>query len=155
MQINAMFKRGLVLGFALALTGCSIYTLPGSERAPIETRPAPGETLPDAPEPVVPPPAVPLPPAPQPAATDPGVTSAAAGLLDRARTASAQGDYEQALALLERAQRIDPNSAEIYLQLARVYAAQGQADKARDMASRGTLYCRDERECSALRALAR
>ncbi|MFO7551139.1 MAG: tetratricopeptide repeat protein [Haliea sp.] len=153
MQINAMFKQGLVLGLTLVLTGCSIYTMPGSERAPIETRPAPGETLPEAPEPVKPPPATPLPP--PPAATDPGVTSAAAGLLGKARTASAQGDYEQALALLERAQRIDPNSAEIYLQLARVYAAQGQVDKSRDTASRGTLYCRDERECSALRALAR
>ena len=118
MQFNAMFRHGLVLGFILALTGCSIYTMPGSERAPIDT-------------------------------------SAAAGLLGKARTASAQGDYEQALALLERAQRIDPNSAEIYLQLARVYAAQGQLDKSRDTASRGTLYCRDERECSALRALAR
>lgn len=150
MLIDAMFRHGLVLGFALALTGCTIYTLPGSERAPIETRPAPGETLPDAPEPVPQPAPVPLPPAP-----DPGVTSAAAGLLDKARAASARGDYEQALALLERAQRIDPNSGEVYLQLARVYAAQGQVDKARDTASRGTLYCRDERECAALRALTR
>lgn len=150
MPIDAMFRHGLVLGFALALTGCTIYTLPGSERAPIETRPAPGETLPDAPEPVPQPAPVPLPPAP-----DPGVTSAAAGLLDKARAASARGDYEQALALLERAQRIDPNSGEVYLQLARVYAAQGQVDKARDTASRGTLYCRDERECAALRALTR
>lgn len=147
MQKNSTFRLGAVLGLSLVLTGCSIYTMPGSERAPVETRPVPGETVPDTP---APPPAAPLPPA-----TDPGVTSAAAGLLDKARAASAQGDYEQALALLERAQRIDPNSAEVYLQLARVYAAQGHPDKARDMASRGTLYCRDERECAALRALAR
>ena len=147
MQKDSTFKLGMVLGLALVLTGCSIYTLPGSERAPVETRPVPGATVPDTP---APPPAAPLPPA-----TDPGVTSAAAGLLDKARAASEQGDYEQALALLERAQRIDPNSAEVYLQLARVYAAQGHADKARDTASRGTLYCRDERECATLRALAR
>jgi len=147
MQKDSTFKLGMVLGLALVLTGCSIYTLPGSERAPVETRPVPGETVPDTP---APPPAAPLPPV-----TDPGVTSAAAGLLDKARVASEQGDYEQALALLERAQRIDPNSAEVYLQLARVYAAQGHADKARDTASRGTLYCRDERECATLRALAR
>jgi tetratricopeptide (TPR) repeat protein len=144
---DCMFKLGAVLGLALALTGCSIYTLPGSERAPVETRPVPEETVPDRP--------APPPPAPPPPATDPGVSSATAGLLDKANTASSQGDYEQALALLERAQRIDPNSAEVYLQLARVYAAQGHADKARDTASRGTLYCRDERECAALRALAR
>ncbi len=150
MRVHSMFKRSLVLGLALVLTGCTIYTMPGSERAPIETRPAPGETPPDTREPAAPPP-----PAPAPPVTDPGVTSAAAGLLDKAQAASEQGDYEQALALLERAQRIDPNSGEIYLQLARVYAAQGQMDKARDTASRGTLYCRDERECAALRALAR
>ncbi|MDO8863861.1 tetratricopeptide repeat protein [Haliea sp. E1-2-M8] len=155
MQINLLLKRGFVLGLALVLTGCAIYSMPGSERAPIETRPAPGETVPDTPEPVATPVPEPYPPAPQPAATDPGVTSAAASLLEKASAASAQGDYEQALALLERAQRIDPNSAEIYLQLARVYAAQGQVEKARDTASRGTLYCRDERECNALRALAR
>lgn len=147
MQRASSFKLASVLGLALVLTGCSIYSMPDSERAPVETRPVPGATVPETP---APPPAAPLPPA-----TDPGVTSAAAGLLDKARAASAQGDYEQALALLERAQRIDPNSAEVYLQLARVYAAQGHADKARDTASRGTLYCRDERECATLRALAR
>jgi len=150
MYTRSTFKVGLVVWLILVLTGCSVYTLPGSERAPVETRPAPGETLPDTPEPVAPPS-----PPPPPPVTDPGVTSAAAGLLDRARAASEQGDYEQALALLERAQRIDPNSGEVYLQLARVYAAQGQVEKARDTASRGTLYCRDERECAALRALAR
>ncbi|MEQ9465331.1 MAG: tetratricopeptide repeat protein [Haliea sp.] len=150
MQMKIILRRGLVPVLALLLTGCTIYSLPGSERAPIETRPVPGETEPRAPEPEVTPAPAPLPPA-----ADPGVTSAAAGLLDRANAAAAQGDYEQALALLERAQRIDPNSGEIYLQLARVYAAQGQVEKARDTASRGTLYCRDQRECAALRALAR
>lgn len=142
----ALYKLATILGLALLLAGCSIYTLPGSERAPVETRPVPEASVPDRPP-------APL-PAPPPA-TDPGMTSATAGLLNKANTASSQGDYEQALALLERAQRIDPNSAEVYLQLARVYAAQGHADKARDTASRGTLYCRDERECAALRALAR
>ncbi len=150
MQMALVCKPGLGLALALALTGCTIYSMPGSERAPIETRPVPGETQPRAPEPDVT-----SAPAPRPPAADPGVTSAAAGLLDRADAAASQGDYEQALALLERAQRIDPNSGEIYLQLARVYAAQGQMDKARDTASRGTLYCRDQRECAALRALAR
>lgn len=149
MQMTLMFKRSLLLGLALVLTGCSVYTMPGGERAPVETRPVPGDSIPEPREPA--PPA----PAPLPPATDPGVTSAAAGLLDKAQAASAQGDYEQALALLERAQRIDPNSAQVYLQLARVYAAQGQTEKARDTASRGTLYCRDERECASLRALAR
>jgi len=139
----APYKLATILGLALLLAGCSIYTLPGSAPAPVETRPVPEETVPDRPVP------------PPPPATDPGMSSATAGLLDKANAASSQGDYEQALALLERAQRIDPNSAEVYLQLARVYAAQGHADKARDTASRGTLYCRDERECAALRALAR
>src|SRR5690606_5050918 len=120
MQMTLMFKRSLLLGLVLVLAGCSVYTMPGGERAPVETRPAPGHVITEPREPASPPPA-PVPPAP-----DPGVTPAAAGLLDKAQAASAQGDYEQALALLERAQRIDPNSAQVYLQLARVYAAQGQ-----------------------------
>ncbi len=150
MQMKTISGGGLVLVLALAVSGCSIYSLPGGERAPIETRPVPGETRPGVPEQEVTPAPVSRPPA-----ADPAVTSAAAGLLDKARIASDQGDYEQALALLERAQRIDPDSGEIYLQLARVYAAQGETDKARDTAARGTLYCRDQRECAALRALAR
>jgi tetratricopeptide (TPR) repeat protein len=75
--------------------------------------------------------------------------------VDRAAQATARGDYERALALLERAQRIDPESAEIYLQLARTHQARGNAAQARAMAERGMLFCRGPTECDALRAYLR
>jgi len=95
------------------------------------------------------------PDAAQPGAAQPDAVHAYGGLLGKARAASAQGDYDGAIALLERAQRIDPDSAELYLELARTYIAQGRTDQARATASRGTLYCRSAAECAALRDLAR
>ena len=74
--------------------------------------------------------------------------------MDKATAARSRGDYEQALALLERAQRIDPDSGEIYLELARTYAAKGDDASARATAERGLLYCRDD-ECAQLKAFIR
>ena len=76
-------------------------------------------------------------------------------LLDRAAEARQRGDYEQALVLLERAQRIDADSAEIYLALARTHSERGDVGQARAVAERGLLYCRNSRQCDALRAFAR
>ena len=78
-----------------------------------------------------------------------------ADLLKRAGTARDAGDYEQALALLERAQRIDPDSAEIYLALAQTHRARGDLSQARATAERGLLYCGTSSLCDALRAYAR
>ena len=69
--------------------------------------------------------------------------------------AEARRDYFVALALLERAQRIDPESGEIYLQLARTHRARGDVDQARATAERGMLFCSGSAQCSALRALSR
>ncbi len=82
-------------------------------------------------------------------------TAAYQPLLDRAAEARQRGDYEEALALLERAQRIDADSAEIYLALARTHSERGDVGQARAVAERGLLYCRNSRECDALRAFAR
>ena len=75
--------------------------------------------------------------------------------MKKAEQARARGDYEQALALLERAQRIDPESGEIYLQLARTHRARGDSAQARATAERGLLFCAGKTECDALRALAK
>jgi Flp pilus assembly protein TadD len=72
-------------------------------------------------------------------------------LLAKAEQATGRGDYEEALALLERAQRIDPDSAEVYLGLARTHAARGDAAQARATAERGLLYCSSASQCEALR----
>ncbi|TGD72447.1 tetratricopeptide repeat protein [Mangrovimicrobium sediminis] len=73
-------------------------------------------------------------------------------LLAKADSARTRGDYDQALAILERAQRIDPDDADIYLQMARTHAAAGHAGKARTVAERGLLYCSGSAQCNALRA---
>lgn len=149
MTATLWLQRLLCAGLLLVLAGCSIYRPPGSEPAPVETRPDPTVVTP-APET-----SPPEQPRPAPVPPDSGAARASGPLLARAETATARGDYEAALALLERAQRIDPASAEVYLHLARTYAAQGQTERARATAERGMLYCRGDRECASLRALIR
>lgn len=73
-------------------------------------------------------------------------------LLAKADTARGQGDYDQALAYLERAQRIDPDNAEIYLAMARTHDAAGNSSQSRATAERGMLYCNGSKQCKALRA---
>ena len=126
---------------AALLAGCSVYSLPGQQ-----------DQAPPPPKPSAPPP--PVPDEPAPPARDPNASNAYGGLVEKATEARSRGDYEQALALLERAQRIDPDSGEIYLELARTYAAQGDDARAKATAERGLLYCRGD-ECSQLRAYTR
>ena len=76
-------------------------------------------------------------------------------LEDLIAEAARQGDYEQSLALLERAQRIDPDNAQIYLGMARTHRARGDSAQARATAERGLLYCEGKAECDALRAFTR
>jgi tetratricopeptide (TPR) repeat protein len=139
--------RCMVLGLALVLAGCST----------VGTAPTPAPpTVPHPPAPVPPRPAT-APPVPQPPARppQPSTSSAWQPLVEKAQQATARGDYEEALALLERAQRIDPESGEIYLQLARTQRAQGDVSQARATAERGMLFCGSNSQCEALRALAR
>ena len=49
----------------------------------------------------------------------------------------------------------DPESAEIYLQLAQTHRARGDASQARATAERGMLFCVSASQCDALRALTR
>ena len=122
---------------ALLMAGCA-----GLDRAesPAPVPGEPGHT--DVDKPVTP---TPPPPA----------TSAFRPLLDKAEQASTEGDYPRALALLERALRIDPDSAEIYLNLAKTYRAKGDREMARASAERGLLYCRTRAQCKAIRAYVR
>lgn len=132
---------GLVLSGVLLLAGCSTTgQSPDSGPAPIEE---PGYTDVTKPE-------TPVQPTP-PVAPSAPVTSAAQNLMDKAETATGNGDYEQAIALLERAQRIDADSGEIYLALAKTYTAKGDVGMASAVAERGMLYCRGSSQCGALR----
>lgn len=95
------------------------------------------------------------PPPPAPEAAPDTATAANNTLLSRAEAASAEGDYDRALAYLERAQRIDPDDAGVYLALAQTHAAAGNAAQARAVAERGLLYCQGSVQCDALRRLMR
>lgn len=136
--------RVLAVLFALQISACSIYSVPGEESAPVEQQP---DQTPQTPAPTVPQ------TAPRPA--EPRARAAYQPLLAKAEEATARGDYQAALALLERAQRIDPDSAEVYLSLARAHSASGDKAQAQATAERGLLYCVSEAECDALRRYAR
>jgi tetratricopeptide (TPR) repeat protein len=134
-------SRGLALFGILLLAGCgTIGQSPDSGPAPIEE---PGYTDVTKPE-------TPVQPT-RPAAPSEPVNSAVKNLMDKAESAAGNGDYEQAIALLERAQRIDADSGEIYLALAKTYKAKGDVGMASAVAERGMLYCRGSSQCGQLR----
>jgi tetratricopeptide (TPR) repeat protein len=136
--------RLLLVVLIASPSACSIYSVPGSTPAPVEDRPQSGD-----------PGTVYSPKAETPAEvehSDPGTIAAYGPLLDQAEAARARGDYEQALTLLERAQRIDPDNPKIYLAMAQTHDARGDYSQARATAERGLLYCRGGMDCESLRA---
>jgi tetratricopeptide (TPR) repeat protein len=141
MARNSIGRHLALLGLLAFLQACS--TLDTTQEAPVSVEKPPEKQQRD-PEPEAP---VYVPPA-----VDPGVVAAYAPLLAKAQEARSRGDYEQALAYLERAQRIDPDSAEIYLALAKTHAARGDRRQASATAERGLLYCGGKSQCADLRA---
>jgi len=138
----ARLKPAIAALFLLIVAGCS--TAPTSTPGAVVTDGKPVDKT-------VPPATAPMPEAP--VTTAPG--AAYAELLARAESARSRGEYQQALALLERAQRIEPGSARIYLDLAVTHKARGDLQQAKATAERGMLYCSAATECQALRALTR
>lgn len=134
--------RVCVLALVASLVSCSTYLQPDQDTGPVVEQP-------DTPA------AVPSVTLPQPRPVAPPASAAWGPLLTNAEQATARGDYEQALALLERAHRIDPDSAEVYLHMARTHRARGDTAQARASAERGILYCNGPAECDALRAYTR
>jgi len=138
-----VFFRCVAPGVAILLSACSTYTPSGGESAPVEQQPGHTEVVPSTTVPETHRPA------------SPSASSAWQPLLVKAEQATGRGDYEQALALLERAQRIDPDSAEVYLGMAKTHHARGDKIQARVTAERGLLYCSSQRQCDALRRYVR
>jgi tetratricopeptide (TPR) repeat protein len=83
---------------------------------------------------------------------DPVANSAVDDLLEEARRFRERGELSASYARLERALRIAPERAEVYLELARNHAAAGRSAQAAAAAERGLLYCSGA-TCSRLRAL--
>lgn len=88
--------------------------------------------------------------APRPGLPDAG--DAVDGLLAAARKLRAAGDLAACFARLERALRIAPQRAEVYLELARAHLAAGAPERAAGAAQRGLAFCQG-RVCRELRAV--
>lgn len=124
---------------AALLSACSTTDTTPPETAPVERAPEAVEVIPSQPE----------------TRPKPAPVAAYRPLLEKANAARSRGDYDESLALLERAQRIDPDGADIYLAMARTHQARGDKAQARAVAERGLLYCSGRSQCDALRAYAR
>jgi len=68
-------------------------------------------------------------------------TSASNSLIAQGRRARLDGDFERADGLLQRAQRVEPRNAAVYLELSRLYRDRGDPEAAAHVAERGLLYC--------------
>ena len=134
-----MDKRSVLTYIAvLLLTGCaaSRQQPPAESRGtPESMKPATGSAVPATTS--------------TPTSLLPGASE---NLLQDAAAARGEGDLLRAEGLLQRAQRIDARNPAVYLELSRLYLAQGNDDQARNMAERGLLYCSRD-TCDALRAL--
>jgi hypothetical protein len=97
---------------------------------PTAPAPLPGPTQTPAPAPAPPPPSRP----------DPAVTLA---LREQSLAAAARGDTEQAIALIERALRIEPSRAELWIDLARLHLDEGDAAGAEQFARKALLFTRN------------
>ena len=82
----------------------------------------------------------------------PDAGDAVDGLLAAARKLRAAGDLGACFARLERALRIAPQRAEVYLELARAHLAAGAPERAAGAAQRGLAFCQG-RVCRELRAV--
>jgi len=69
------------------------------------------------------------------------VASPAARLLREARAACDSGDIGTGLARLDRALRIEPRDAALYLEMARCHRSAGEPQRAAADAERGLAYC--------------
>ncbi|MGB5148071.1 MAG: tetratricopeptide repeat protein [Porticoccaceae bacterium] len=101
----------------------------GPAAPPAPTTPAPAPEVRPAPRP-----APPLPPRVIPPPVAPDAVSA---LLQQASSEAQAGHQDAAIALAERAQRLDPRAPEVYLVLGRAHLARGQPAEARQLALKG------------------
>lgn len=119
--------------------------------APMSSQPPAPVIVPSPPKtgPALPPPAKPAPvpevrPSPRPAPPPPPrvipppvAPDAVSALLQQATSQARAGRHDAAIALGERAQRLDPRAPAVYLVLGRAHLARGQAAEARQLALKG------------------
>jgi len=130
-----------LLAVACVTTSSSGYPAP---------RPSPTTTPSGAPPSSSPAPPTPYPypqsqPAPAPSApsaprADPSVTLA---LREQSVAAAARGDHDQAVALIERALRIEPSRPELWIDLARLHLEEGDKSGAEQFARKALLFTKN------------
>jgi tetratricopeptide (TPR) repeat protein len=118
-------KRTELVAFALAgaqlLVGCAV---PLQQTRPDGRAPS---SIPGAPESSV---------EGNGATREPPENQAVIALLQQSRTASAAGNYNAAGTTVERALAIEPNSAELWIELAEIRFSQGDRDQADSLAQK-------------------
>ncbi|MGE3297565.1 MAG: tetratricopeptide repeat protein [Porticoccaceae bacterium] len=143
-----MSRRGAARNLKLLSGPCVLLVLAAC--APMQSQPPAPVVVPSPPKtgPVAPPaPAKPVPvpevrppprPAPPPRVIPPPVAPDAVSALLRQASSEAQaGHHDAAIALGERAQRLDPRAPGVYLVLGRAHLARGQPAQARQLALKG------------------
>ena len=156
-MLRSALVRGAVLGLCALAAACSTLgaapTRPAPRPAPAppppaETRPAPApQPLPPPATTRLPPRAEPTPPRDVPAARPQSDASGASGvLLEQSRAQRAAGSLPAARASLERALRLDPNNATLWIELGELELQTGNATQAATLARKAmTLAGRDGR----------
>jgi tetratricopeptide (TPR) repeat protein len=121
-------RRPLALGLALTLGACSLLRAPSE--APPTAVPAPPGTAPSPVEPV--PPAVPAEPTPRPppASREIHLSAATRALVTQARQQIVHGELPAASVTLDRALRIEPSNALVWIELGRLRLAESDAHQA-------------------------
>jgi tetratricopeptide (TPR) repeat protein len=153
--VHSILARGACLAYLALTTACTTLSTPSRPASSPAPRPAPpAEETQSAPAPApLPPPA--QQPAPRagaprsdvPAARPQSDASGASGaLLQQAQAQRAAGSLPAARASLERALRLDPNNALLWLELGELELQTGNAAQAAEMARKAlTLAGRDSR----------
>lgn len=134
MRPSGAIQKSLLIVVLLALAACASGPTPVPPEAP-EAR----ERSSRMPTPTVP-----------TERSSPPTASPVDSLLEEARAFRDQGNLSASFARLERALRIAPQRAEVYLELARSHEAAGRPGRASASAERGLLYC-GKSTCTKLR----
>ena len=140
--------RALALALLAMLAACS--TLEGTQRPTGSSRPngagapGPGGGAGSPAPPESPPPSVAAP------ARPPSETSGATqALLAQSRAARAAGNYDQANATIERALRIAPSDASLWVELGEIELATGETQQAATLARKALTLAADDRSVAA------
>jgi tetratricopeptide (TPR) repeat protein len=150
--VRSALARGALLTYLALAAACTTLSTPSRPAPSPAPRPAPPteETRP-APAPL-PPPTTRTPPQPVPRSDVPAsrpqsdASGASGALLEQSRAQRAAGSLPAARASLERALRLDPNNAVLWLELGELELQTGNAAQASEMARKAlTLAGRDAR----------